>query len=251
MKELKMKSFLICANWKMNKNPEEARSYLRQIKSWVKPEEQKHFVFFVPALTAFVLQEELKNTDFAWGAQNCHFENKGAFTGENSPLVLKQMGAGFCLVGHSERRKLFKETNEEVTKKTQALLENNLQPVVCVGETEEERKNGQAFSVVEKQLSPLFDLSFSAPLYMAYEPVWAIGSGHVPKAEDISKMQQHIQQRAEAKGKKIHFLYGGSVDPQNIKTFSHVPKVEGFLVGGASLSAEKFFNLFFLLKEIK
>ena len=235
----------------MNKNPEEARDYLRQIKLQVKPEEQKHFVFFVPALTAFVLQEELKNTDFAWGAQNCCFENTGAFTGENSPLVLKQMGASFCLVGHSERRQLFKETEEELSKKTQALLENHLQPVVCVGESEEERKNGQAFSVVEKQLAPILDLSFSNPLHVAYEPVWAIGSGQVPAKEDISKMQQHIQQKAESKGKKIHFLYGGSVDQQNIKSFSQIPKIEGFLVGGASLSAEKFFSLFSLLKEVK
>ena len=244
------KQLLLYANWKMNKNPESVRTYIRQITRMIKSEDQKRFVFFAPALTLFVLKEELSHSSFGWGAQNCYFKDQGAFTGENSPLVLKQMGATHCLIGHSERRQLFFEDDQLIQKKIRALLKHSLHPVICVGENAEERKKGISFQVVEKQLSGILnkeELPGRKPLShficIAYEPIWAIGSHQPASPEQISDMQKHIQKLCQSAGTTAHFLYGGSVNKENVKSLSQIPGVDGFLVGGASLDPEKFAHL--------
>ena len=145
-------SFLLCANWKMNKDPEEVRNYLRWILHTADLEAQKHFVFFVPALSAFVCRDELVKSSVQWGGQNCYFEDQGAFTGENSPQVLRAMGARYCLVGHSERRHLFGEDDNIALLKVRALWRSGVRPVLCVGETREEKESGQSIDVVRRQL---------------------------------------------------------------------------------------------------
>ena len=240
----KEQNFLLCANWKMNKGPDSVRQYIRQISKMVAVQDQKNFVFFAPAFTLSILAEELANSSFGYGAQNCHFEDKGAFTGENSPLVLAQMGATDCLVGHSERRQFFFESEKVIHKKVSAILKNSLQPVICVGETAEERKNGKSFNVIERQLSDILkNVEFSDDIFIAYEPVWAIGSGKSAQAEQIADMQTHIRKLCDASGQKSKFLYGGSVNQENVKELLQIPGLDGFLVGGASLDPKTFFNL--------
>lgn len=244
-------SFLLCANWKMNKNPDEARTYIRQVTQMLPLKVQKQFVFFAPAFTLSALGEELASSSFGWGAQNCHFEEKGAFTGENSPMVLKQMGATHCLVGHSERRQLFFEDEKLIYKKVRALLRYSLHPVICVGESAEERKRGDSFRVVEKQLSSILKkLVFPDSVCIAYEPIWAIGGGQSAQPDQIFDMQQYIRQLCESEEKKMCFLYGGSVNEKNAKELFQISGVDGFLVGGASLDPQKFFNLYMHLQQI-
>ena len=240
--------FLLYANWKMNKNPEEVRAYIRQATQLFPSEEQNKIVFFAPALTLSVLSEE-GSSSFGWGAQNCHFENKGAFTGENSPWVLKQMGATHCLVGHSERRQLFSEDDHFIQKKVKALIQNALQPVICVGENKIEREKGNSFAVVKRQLSGILkQVDFSDSVCIAYEPVWAIGSHQPAENNQIHDMKEYIKQMCASVGKKLCFLYGGSVNRDNIKELSQVSGINGFLVGGASLDPHDFFNLYLSLK---
>ena len=236
--------FLLCANWKMNKNPDSARDYIRTINKLPSLKPPKRFIFFSPALTLFILAEELASSSSGWGAQNCHFEDQGAFTGENSPLVLKQMGATHCLVGHSERRQLFFENEEMIQKKVKSLLHHSIEPIVCVGENIKERKNKKSFQVVENQLSGILKIGDGFKrICVAYEPVWAIGTGKVAEVEQIAEMQEHILHLCEAEGKTLHFLYGGSVNEKNIKELSQIPGVNGFLIGSASLDPKNFFNL--------
>ena len=238
-------SFLFCANWKMHKNPDEARAYIKQINHLTPKEEQKNFVFFAPALTLSALSQECASTSFYWGAQNCYYEDIGAFTGENSPLVLKQMGATHCLVGHSERRQLFFEDEIIIQKKIKALIKNSIQPVICVGESAEERKKGHSFHIINTQLSSILKNTefLHSVCIIAYEPIWAIGSNQAADSEQISDMQKYIKKLCESEGKTLHFLYGGSVNEENVHTLSQIPGVNGFLVGGASLDPQKFFHL--------
>ncbi len=253
--------FLLCANWKMHKNPPEAKQYLQALKTHLLPEDHKHFVFFVPALTVTACSEEVKNSDFTLGGQNCYTESQGAFTGENSPKTLKEMGLCFCLVGHSERRKFFKENNTLICQKVKSLLKHGLCPVLCVGENQGERDKGLSFKVVSHQLScALKPLCFSESkkfsffrggfeVLVAYEPVWAIGSGLSAKVHDIKKMCRFI--RSEVK-KLVSFapgvLYGGSVNNKNIKELCSVQELDGLLVGGYSLNPLNFASL---LTEVK
>ncbi len=239
-------SFLLCANWKMNKTPEEVRVFIRQMIQLTKLEQQKHFVFFAPAFSLHVFREELKGQHFSWGAQNCYFESAGAFTGENSPMVLKQMGATHCLVGHSERRQLFFEDDFLVEQKVRALSKHSIQPVVCVGENASEREQKKSIQVVEKQLSAFLKKGedLTSPIIVAYEPVWSIGTGKSANLSQIDEMQKNIHQFSHSRGKKISLLYGGSVNKDNIRELASMEGIDGFLVGGASLDVKNFINLF-------
>lgn len=243
-----VRDFLLCANWKMNKNPESAKTYLQDIKKLVPKDQQKHFVFLAPALTLFVLQKELNQTAFAYGGQNCHFADQGAFTGENSPSTLKALGGSYCLVGHSERRQLFLENDSLIQKKVEALIKHSLTPIICIGERDQQLSKSQVFQVLEKQLSGILNseaIADNVPLVIAYEPVWAIGSARPAKAQHIAPIYQHIQKLFDRAGKKqLRFLYGGSVNQDNAKELSQIQGIKGFLVGGASLSAQNFFKLF-------
>ena len=237
-------SFVMCANWKMNKNPKEAVDYLCKIKQWVPVKKQKHFVFFAPALVLSSVAEELSRSFFRWGAQNCHYEDKGAFTGENSPLVLQQMGATDCLVGHSERRIFFKESNTLIKKKLQALIKHSITPTLCVGENFQQRQNKEHFKTVLKQLQPVLSLKPPALVQIAYEPMWAIGSSRPAKKDQIRKMHQFIYTVCKEAGVKTALLYGGSVGSANAFSLAQIPKVQGFLAGRLSLNPKEFFDVF-------
>ena len=235
----------------MNKSISESRQYMEYVIQHVRSEDQKHFVFFAPAFHLPVISEILKNHSFHWGGQNCHFEDQGAFTGENSPKILKDLGAGYCLVGHSERRKLFFEEDSFICKKVQALLKNDICPILCVGETEDEKNKGYSFDVVYHQLKNVLEhiSKTSVSIGVAYEPVWAIGTGKGAKPDDVAQMQQFIRQQCESFGKKVFVLYGGSVNNDNIKDLFPMAGLSGFLVGGVSLIPDQFLSLFQTIKQ--
>ena len=235
----------------MHKTPSEACLYLQKIKTLVLKHNQKHFVFFPPALTAAAVQKELSGTQFKWGGQNCYFANEGAFTGENSPLVLKHLGAEFCLVGHSERRQLFLEDDASIHKKILACYHCGLKPILCVGETWQQKQNNLSFKIIAGQLERILSEFKNSPqmLYIAYEPVWAVGARQAAGVQDVQQVKNWLCTAAAAAGVKFCFLYGGSVSAHNIYDLFYKCELDGFLVGGAGLKPEGFFNLFEALKK--
>ncbi|MCY4512410.1 MAG: triose-phosphate isomerase [Bdellovibrionales bacterium] len=242
---------MICAaNWKMNMGVEAGESFLREFKNILQKGEEKHFLFFPPAFLSFLFVQE----NLYWGGQNVFFQKNGAWTGENSPEVLKELSAQFCLLGHSERRLIFGETEEDIEKKFHLLRSLNILPVLCVGEKDSERN--QKDQILRKQLNFLkkTDLKVDpkkpmgpkdyeeVPFIVAYEPVWAIGSGKTPSANEINEIHQMIKNILPLNN--IPVLYGGSVTENNAASFGREPDVDGFLVGGASLKADSFYSIF-------
>jgi triosephosphate isomerase (TIM) len=179
------------------------------------------------------------------GAQNCYFENKGAFTGETSPEVAKELGCTYVLVGHSERRQIFGETDELLAKKVAVVQRLGMTPMLCIGELLEQRESGQTYSIVRNQLQKgLASVDFEKPLTVAYEPVWAIGTGKVATPAQVKETQGQIRSILYELGGKAHeetpILYGGSVKPDNAEELARLKDVDGFLVGGASLDPDTF-----------
>jgi len=231
---------IYAANWKMHKTPDEARSYFQELKS-KSTSRSSQYIFFVPAPCWSVAAEELAGTRFQWGAQNCYFKTSGAFTGENSPEELKSMGATHLLIGHSERRQFFGESDEHVALKAMVAQNQNLIPVVCIGETEFERESGQTEMTLRRQIEVgLKSVDKTKPLVIAYEPVWAIGTGKVATPETAQATHAYIRSFV---GKDTPILYGGSVKPDNSKALASQPDIDGFLVGGASLTVDIFLAL--------
>lgn len=236
---------LVIGNWKMNKTVAETRVFIKELL-------REHFdktcsVGVAPSFVALhVAGEILEGSPIGLGAQNCYFEDHGAFTGEVSPLMLKDLGCKWCLVGHSERRHIFGETDELVRRKAVALLRHGVKPIVCVGETLEQRNSGRAISVLSAQLSRALeglDLG-NEEFVLAYEPVWAIGTGMVARPSQIEEAHNFIIEHCRRMHPKTDFrvLYGGSVTPENCREIA-VNGVGGFLVGGASLFVEKFSSI--------
>lgn len=244
-----MAAFYVFGNWKMNKNAAQAREFVRHFRAEVKPEEESSFCIFPSALTAAAVSEALSDSDISWGGQNCHFEDSGAFTGENSPQLLKEMGARYCLVGHSERRHIFHEPDEFMARKVSKLQSLGVTPVLCVGETLEERKAGRTEEVILHQLKTgLEGVDFSKTLFIAYEPVWAIGTGEVATPEQVSQVHDGLRAALKdlsgSQSSQVPILYGGSVKSSNSGALSALPEVNGFLVGGASLDPKEFLAIF-------
>lgn len=240
-----MRPFIAAANWKMNKTPQEAESFLREFLQLLKPAVHQIVIIFPPALACETVSRLLKATPVQWGGQNCHFETKGAFTGENSPQTLKAMGAASALVGHSERRTLFAESDQLLAKKLKALQDLDLTPMLCIGETLSEREAGHTFRVLEEQLnSDLSAVNWQKPLHIAYEPVWAIGTGKVAMPEQVVEahafIRSHLGRLCGRTAEMIPILYGGSVKTDNASELARLENVDGFLVGGASLEAKSF-----------
>lgn len=247
------RAFVVAANWKMYKSPTEAVAYLKEFLPQAKELGlelgRKKVIFFVPAIDLWVVQQTLRGSAVGWGAQNCYFEKQGAFTGETSPQVLAEITAPSCLVGHSERRTLFHEVDEMLAKKVRVLQEVGIEPMLCVGETLEEREKGLTGDVIRRQLREGLKLrDASKPLMLAYEPVWAIGTGRV--ATPAQANEAHVILRAEMRAiggdefaDRTPILYGGSVKPDNAAEIAAQPEVDGFLVGGASLQVESFLAL--------
>ncbi|WP_448584375.1 triose-phosphate isomerase [Thermocrinis sp.] len=230
---------LIAANWKMNKTPQETRDYLEKFLGLMEEVGDDVEVLICPPFTSLCIAKELLDgSKIKLGAQNCHYEQKGAFTGEVSLDMLKELGVSYVIVGHSERRWIFGETDELINKKIIACLEKGIRPILCVGEKIEDREAGLTLKVVESQLklalSGLEDVS--EKIDIAYEPVWAIGSGNPAMPEDAQFVHSFIK---ELLG-KVRVLYGGSVNSKNAGDFLSMPDVDGLLVGSASLDPVSF-----------
>ncbi len=209
-------------------------------------DEAKEVVVLVPSLCMESAIETAKSSNVSVGGQNCYWQTSGAFTGETSPEVLKQMGAKFCLVGHTERRQLFSENDEKVARKVKALQSQGIVPIVCIGEQLDERENKQTFAILRRQLDVgLSEAVAGKPFWIAYEPVWAIGTGKVATPDQV--MEAHGLIREWIKGKfpdqsKAPILYGGSVKGSNASELK-LPNVDGFLIGGASLDVASFLGI--------
>lgn len=241
-----MKHPVFAANWKMNQAPADAKAFVRQFTAYFPRQQDRTVLIFPPALSLHAVLDGLKDRpDIQIGVQNIHWEDKGAFTGENSAPIARAAGARYTLVGHSERRHVFGETDEETTKKTAAAVRAGLTPLVCVGETSAQRSAGETEAVVLRQLRAAFAQASAqhvASSLVAYEPVWAIGTGNTASPADAGAVHAVIRRelRALTEGREeaVPVLYGGSVNSGNAGALLNAPDVDGLLVGGASLDAE-------------
>jgi triosephosphate isomerase (TIM) len=241
-----MKRPIFAANWKMNHGPTDARQFMRAFLAHYPRQHDRSVLFFPPALTLFAVAEAARERpDIVLGVQNIYFEDKGAFTGENSAAMARDAGARVVLVGHSERRHLFGESDEDTRKKCAAVFRAGLTPMLCVGEQLDERERGEAEAVVLRQLRAAtagLEQHQIAKMLFAYEPVWAIGTGRTATPADASTMHAVIRQALHAmvadQAKVIPVLYGGSVNRANAPQLVTARNVDGLLVGGASLDAD-------------
>lgn len=245
-----MRKPIIAGNWKMNKSYSEAKILLEEIKRFDLNKEVEAVVC-PPFINLALAKELLEDTNIEVGAQNAHFETSGAFTGEVSPVFLKDLGVKYVILGHSERREYFRESDELINKKVKSMLENGLLPILCCGETLEERESGKAKDKVKVQLeADLKGLSVEDfdNVVIAYEPIWAIGTGKTASADDAEEMCAYIRSLVKAlfgdeASQKVRIQYGGSVKPSNVKEIMSKENIDGALVGGASLEAESFSQL--------
>lgn len=241
---------IIAGNWKMHMTEKEAIEFVDQLKDKVSGTDIE--VVICPPYTILnKLTEITKNTNISIGAQNMHWEEKGAFTGEISPLMLKDMEIDYCIIGHSERRQYFNETNETVNKKLISALKYGIKPILCVGETQDQRKAGETEELIKTQVIDAF--KFISPedavgIVVAYEPIWAIGTGETATPEQANDVIAYIRETIkeifnENISEEIRIQYGGSVKPDNIVELMNQTDIDGALVGGASLKADSFSEL--------
>ncbi len=239
-----MRKKIIAGNWKMNYCVNKAEEFVSQIKDTINTDEVD--VVICPNFVALDrISDLIYGTNIKLGAQNVYFEDKGAYTGETSVNMLAAVGVSYCIVGHSERRQYFNETDEIVNKKAKKLLEKDIAPIVCVGETLEERESEKMYEVVEKQVRNSLD-GIDKDLVMnkvviAYEPIWAIGTGKTATAEQANEMCKYIREIIakmydEETSQKVRIQYGGSVKPSNASEILNMSDIDGALVGGASLT---------------
>ena len=242
-----MRKKVIAGNWKMNMLPNEAIAFIEEFTSLVKDTENE-VVLCVPYTDLFYSLLTAQNTNIKIGAQNMHWEEKGAYTGEVSPQMLKSIGVQYVILGHSERRQYFNETDETVNKKLKAAFENELKPIVCVGETLEQRESGITAEIITSQtrlaLTGLTDEQVKSTI-IAYEPIWAIGTGKTATSEDANNSIKEIRKEIEKiYGKDVAecviIQYGGSVKSSNAKELFNMSDIDGGLVGGASLKPDEF-----------
>ena len=240
----------IAGNWKMFKTKAEAREFAEAFRGLYKGTDVRTAIC-APYTDLDMLVEVFRGTGIGAGAQNVHFADEGAYTGEISAAMLEETGVDYCIVGHSERRQYFGETDETVNKKLRKLFEGSITPIMCVGESLEERDAGNAESVVKKQLQEgLKDIpaSDAAKLVIAYEPVWAIGTGRTATPEQAEEMCGYIRDTLtelydEDVADEVIIQYGGSVKPANATEIMNMPEIDGALVGGASLKPDDFMKI--------
>ena len=240
---------VLAANWKMFKTVQEAFVYAREFTRLVKDIDDVEIVLAAPFTAVHTVAEATRNTKVAVAGQNLHFEREGAFTGEISGTMLKEAGAEYVIVGHSERRTLFGETDAIVSKKIAAALAASLTPIACIGETLDERERGETFAVLDRQIGDglvrSVPLAAVPALVVAYEPVWAIGTGRTATAGQAQEAHSHIRRRlreayGEEAASQCRIIYGGSVKPGNVRELVTQADVDGGLVGGASLDVKAF-----------
>ena len=239
---------IIAGNWKMNKNPEEAKAFVEAVASKLPSSDLVEAGIAAPAVDLTAVLAAAKGSNLKVAAQNTYFENAGAFTGETSPQVLKEIGTDYVVIGHSERREMFGDTDETVNKKAKRLIKAGITPILCVGETEADYDAGNSEKVIREELAgSLADLcpKCVGEMVIAYEPIWAIGTGKsasVEIAENCCKIvrdQVKVMYGEEA-AEKVRIQYGGSVKPNNIVEYMAQPDIDGALIGGASLKEDSF-----------
>jgi triosephosphate isomerase len=243
-----MRKPIIAGNWKMNKTPAETTALIKALIPLVADVDSVDIVVCPPFVDLAAAKEALAGSNIKLGAQNMHYEESGAYTGEISPGMLLALGVEYVILGHSERRQYFGETDEGVNKKVKAALKGGIKPIVCVGETLDERESGITAEVVCKQTKlALLGLSAeeAAGLIIAYEPIWAIGTGKTATAEDanetIGAIRDAVKQVYGGKtANAIRIQYGGSMKPSNASELMKKPEIDGGLIGGAALKAEDF-----------
>jgi len=241
---------IIAGNWKMNNTISESIDLVEKIKSR-NLNNMVEVVVAVPFTSLYEIKKHLEGTSIKLAAQNMHWEDKGAFTGEISPLMLKEIGVDYCIIGHSERRQYFNETDETVNMKIKSALKHNIKPIVCIGETLKEREENIQEDIVKNQIIKAFegiDKIYIKDIVIAYEPIWAIGTGKTATSEEANKMCGFIRNVIgnmydEETRSIIRIQYGGSVKPSNIKELMEKEEIDGVLVGGASLIAEDFIDI--------
>ncbi|MEO0130963.1 MAG: triose-phosphate isomerase [candidate division WOR-3 bacterium] len=246
---MKKRKVFIGGNWKMNFNHLEGKEFVEKLLQSIRNIEEKEIVIFPPFTTLFTVSEVIKNSKIKLGAQNIHWEDKGAFTGEISPQFLIALGCEYVIIGHSERRKYFFETDELINKKIKKALSSGLKPIFCIGENLEERKAGKTLTVIENQLkNGLKDIKELKGMVIAYEPVWAIGTGvnalPVQANEVHSFIRDFISKNyGKEVSENLRIIYGGSVNKDNIKDLLKEKEIDGALIGGASIKLDEFVQI--------
>jgi len=242
-----MRKPIIAGNWKMNKTPSEAVNFVNELKPLVE-NAKAEVVVCVPFVCIPAVSKALEGSNIKLGAQNMHWAENGAYTGEVAPGMLKELGVEYVIIGHSERRQYFAETDETVNKKVLSAFSHGLTPIVCVGETLEQREQGITKELVEGQVKAALsglEKEKVEKIVIAYEPIWAIGTGRTASSEDANEVIGYIRATiADIYGndvaQKVRIQYGGSIKPDNATELMNMPEIDGGLVGGASLKAEDF-----------
>lgn len=245
-----MRTKILAGNWKMNKSCAQTKEFFEKLNSIKVPEGRK--VIICPPFTMLCPANKTNsNSSVSIGVQNVCFADKGAYTGEISCEMLKELNVEYVILGHSERREIFFETDEMINKKINQVLKNKLTPILCVGETLEERENGSHFDKVKSELlKDLKDVKETEKILIAYEPIWAIGTGKTASAEDAENMCAFIRETLKEifslkTASETHILYGGSAKPENIKDLLDKENIDGALIGGASLNFDDFEKMIF------
>jgi len=246
-----MRTQIVAGNWKMNCNLDEALHLLNELKLKDFSASKAEVIIAPPYTNLYPIHQNLKDTSIKLSSQNINENEEGAYTGEISPSMLKSVGVSYVIIGHSERRAIYKETDETLAKKVTTVVKHDLKPMFCIGEVLEQRKAGKHFDVVKEQLEKgLFHLSASEMenVVIAYEPVWAIGTGETASPEQAQDIHKYIRQVLAEKystqvANETSILYGGSVKPTNAKEIFAKEDVDGGLIGGASLDADSFADI--------
>jgi triosephosphate isomerase len=241
----------IAGNWKMYKTVADAVKYVKEFRGLAKDIADVEIVVAPPFTALHAAAEAARNSNIAIAAQDLHWEREGAFTGEVSAAMVHDSGAEFAIIGHSERRTLFGDTDATVNRKVAAAMAAGLTPIVCIGETLDQRERNETFAVLDRQIKDGLDgvtAEQVGRLVIAYEPVWAIGTGRNATPQQAAEAHGHIRQRLRQwfgvdAAELCHILYGGSVKPDNIRELVSQPDVDGALVGGASLEVQSFFDI--------
>lgn len=251
-----MRTYYLFANWKMHKTVKEALDYANCIKDKINDTKNIEVAIFPPFTAIESFSKLVVNSSIKVGAQNMHYEEKGAFTGEISPIMLNEFGVKYVLIGHSERRHIFNEGNEFINKKVISAISHGLVPVLCVGETLEERMNNKTEEVIKEQLEKGLKDVTTKNFIIAYEPVWAIGTGVNATPEQAKQVHEFIriflaELFKDSSFKDISVLYGGSIKVDNFESLAKVEDIDGGLVGGASLDCDAFATLYKILAKSK
>lgn len=238
-----MRKPFISANWKMNKTIEETEEFINSFLPMVKDITDVDILLAPPFISLQTAARLLKASNVKLGAQNVFYEEKGAYTGEISPAMLRSACCSHVIIGHSERRQYFMETDEIVNRKIVAARKNGLEVILCIGESLKEREDNKTFEVLDRQLSGSLKDTGLEGMTIAYEPIWAIGTGKTATKEQANEAHAHIRSwlnKNKEGADKLRILYGGSVTPENIVSLMSQPEVDGALVGGASLKPDSF-----------